>query len=152
MYKLKLLTVRVRSKRLLVVFFVLLTVFLLLLEIFSVFADNTQQITDNSSRVNFIKSLGFTPNETLHEEKSIIIPENFTDVWLGYNKIQKQAGYDLSLYCGKSAKLYKYEIPDFKEGNEAFVNLIVLDGRVIGGDISSTQLNGFMLPLKEIGS
>ena len=142
-------TVKVRSKGLLVVFFVLLTTFLLLLEILSVFPETTAQVTDNSSRIDFIKNLGLVPNETLVEEKTLLIPEKFTDVWNRYNEIQKAAGYDLSLFSGKIPTLYKYEISDFKDGSSAYINIIILDGKVIGGDISSTELNGFMLPLKE---
>lgn len=108
------------------------------------------KIIDNSSRINFIKNLGIIPNEDLIEEKELFIPEKFTDVWEIYNAVQRSAGYDLSLFSGKSAKLYKYEIPNFNKDLNAYVNLIVLDGKVIGGDISSTELNGFMLPLKEL--
>ncbi len=150
MYKLKLITVKVRSLRLLLVFFALLSAFLFLLEILSVASDKDTLITDNSSRIAFIKSLGITSDESLAEEKEIYIPEKFTDVWQKYNDVQLKAGYDLSLFAGKKAKLYKYLIADFRDNATAYVNLIVLDGRIIGGDISSAELNGFMLPLKEL--
>ncbi len=110
----------------------------------------TSQIVDNSSRIDFIKRLGVTPDENLSEEKEIFIPEKFTDVWERYNQMQKSVGYDLSLYSGKTAKLFKYKILNFSGNSSAYVNLIVLEGKVIGGDISSAELNGFMLPLKEL--
>lgn len=104
----------------------------------------------NAKRVEFIKSLGVTVDDETASEKSVIIPESFSDVYRNYNEIQKSAGYDLSAYKGCEVVIYTYSIspPKGYKGTCA-THLIVYKGRVIGGDISSAELGGFMLPLRK---
>ena len=146
----KIFTYRVNNKRLLLLFLALLISFFVLLDFLSAKAKVSANIyTDNVSRVEFIKSLGLDPKEEVFSEKEIVIPKNFSDVFLNYNEIQKSAGYDLEDYSGFSAKVYKYFLPNFRN-ETAYVNLIIVDGKIVGGDISSAELNGFMLPLRKL--
>ena len=105
----------------------------------------------NADRLSFIKDLGYTVINNEPCVKDVNIPEVFLDVYKRYNQIQQAAGYDLSLYNGCAVKIYTYNIdtPNDYTG-ECVVNLIVYKNRVIGGDISSTALGGFMLPLKQL--
>ncbi|MBQ6816518.1 MAG: DUF4830 domain-containing protein, partial [Clostridia bacterium] len=106
---------------------------------------------DNNARINFIKSLGISVNEDVFEQKEILIPQQFNKVYENYNDTQIKAGFNLKNHLGKNAVVYRYVINSPKELNNAFVNIIVLDGEIIGGDISSSELNGYMLPLVEYG-
>lgn len=144
----KILTVKIKSKKLLIVFLIILILFIFLLEFISVNSKKFPQILDNEQRVNFIKGLNLNVSEEPIEQKQIIIPEKFSDVYLSYNQIQLSAGYDLSLYKGKTADLYKYFISE-ENGDKKYVNLIIFNGKVIGGDISTIGINGYMSPLKE---
>lgn len=119
-----------------------------MLEALSLVSATQTKIFDNESRINFIKSLNIDIIEEPIEEKEILIPLEFNNVYSKYNQLQLSAGYDLSLYKGKTAKLYKYKTV-LQNGEYLFVNLIILDGYIIGGDISSLKINGFMLPLEE---
>lgn len=102
----------------------------------------------NAQRVAFIKSMGLVPQEECIGNKDIVIPERFGMVYENYNKLQLKAGYDLELYKGSDATVFTYsvETPNGYSG-DAVANLIVYNGRIIGGDISSRELDGFMLPL-----
>lgn len=106
---------------------------------------------DNNARINFIKSLGISVNEDVFEQKEIIIPQQFNKVYENYNNTQIKAGFNLKNHLGKKAVVYRYVINSPEELDNAFVNIIVLDGEIIGGDISSSELNGYMLPLIEYG-
>ena len=65
--------------------------------------------------------------------------------------MQKSAGYDLSLYKGCQVTIYTYQInPVQNSAGESVVNLMVYNNKIIGGDISSTALGGYMLPLKQV--
>ena len=57
--------------------------------------------------------------------------------------------YDLSNYKGCEVVIYTYNInaPTGYSG-ECVINIIVYNNRVIGGDVSSVALGGFMLPIK----
>lgn len=105
--------------------------------------------SNNENRVAFLKSLGWqVPNEP-SEVVEITIPQTFNAVYNNYNSIQKAQGFDLSKFRGVRAKRWTYSIsnyPGVKEGVRA--NLIVYNGMLIGGDVSSVNINGFMRGLK----
>ena len=103
----------------------------------------------NAERITFIKNAGYTVLSTEPQTKTVTIPETFSDVYKNYNDIQRAAGYDLSLYKGCEVTIYTYNIqtPDGYSG-ESVCNMIVYNDRIIGGDVSSAALGGFMLPIK----
>lgn len=100
----------------------------------------------NAERLNYIKSLGIDVDEECSETAEITLPVKFGDVYTKYNNIQKQAGYDLLPYGGCNVTRYTYLTAD---GTGKRVNLLVYKGRIIGGDISDTALDGGMLPLQK---
>ena len=92
-----------------------------------------------------IKEMGYDDvSEKPYEVVEFTIPEAFNDVYTRYNNLLKESGYDLSPYKGKTCKRYTYLIPS----QNARANIIVYDGKIIGGDISGITLDGIMLPIK----
>ena len=96
----------------------------------------------NAERVDYMNSLGCNVEETAVSFKKTVIPKSFGSVYENYNLLQKKAGLDLDR--GREALVYTYRLAD---APGTAVNLIVVDGCIVGGDISSTALDGFMLPL-----
>ena len=72
------------------------------------------------------------------------IPSKFNETYTSYNELQKQQGLDLTKYAGKECTKYTYEILNYDGDEKIVANLLVLDNRVIGGDISERQKDGFM--------
>ena len=97
----------------------------------------------NALRVQYIKSLKLEPDDSNVSSKVIVIPEKFSKVYKEYNQLQKKAGFDLNRYKGKSATVYTYPL----SGSENLLHLIVCEGRIIGGDIAETKIDGEMKPL-----
>lgn len=99
-------------------------------------------------RLSFISQFGWAVEEEPEEVREIVIPEEFDDVYLRYNELQKKQGLDLSKYCSKRVKRWTYIIknyPGYSETDDCVrINLLVFDGCVIGGDVSSVELDGFM--------
>lgn len=92
-----------------------------------------------------IRQMGYDDvSETPYEVVEFEIPLKFNSVWENYNNLLKEKGYDLLLYKGKKCKRYTYLIPS----ENARANIIVSDGKIIGGDISSITLDGIMIPIK----
>ena len=92
-----------------------------------------------------VKQMGYDDvSETPYEVVEFEIPMKFNSVWENYNNLLKEKGYDLSLYKGKKCKRYTYLIPS----ENARANIIVSEGKIIGGDISSITLDGIMIPIK----
>ena len=73
------------------------------------------------------------------------LPKALDAVLLGYNELQKEQGFDLSSYTGKTVTRYTYEVENY-EGYEGRVlaNVLLYRNRVIGGDICSADLSGFV--------
>ena len=99
-------------------------------------------------RMEYICSLGYMPSLAGAETTEISIPEEFSDVYENYNTLQKQAGFDLSNYKGCLVTRYTYCLADFPADEYVVANILVKDEKIIGGDISSRRLDGFMLPLE----
>lgn len=104
----------------------------------------------NEARVGFLEILGWQVDKEPLEEKSIVIPTEFSSVYEEYNRLQKAQGYDLSQYCGMEATVYTYAIHNY----EGYVGGVVADmyickGALIGGDVHSLALDGFMHGLKK---
>ncbi len=95
---------------------------------------------------SLLASLGYDFSEN-YTKKTFTIPNEFDLVYNNYNAIQKEAGYDLLPYRGKECIMYTYEIYNHPFG-KCNANIIVYKGKIIGGDISSVNLDGFMVPLQ----
>ena len=99
-------------------------------------------------RLAFITGLGWIVDEEPIEIRQIAIPQEFDEVYDNYNEIQLSQGYDLTEYAGRSAKRWTYVIRNYPDvsADEDYIriNLLVCDGKIIGGDVCSIRLDGFM--------
>ncbi len=95
---------------------------------------------------HIVKQMGYDDvSESPYEVVEFTIPEEFGPVYERYNNLLKEGGYDLSAYKGKKCHRYTYLIPS----ENARANIIVYDGKIIGGDISGITIDGIMLPIKK---
>lgn len=94
----------------------------------------------------FLSDLGYEVSD-FFSETDLTLPENFDSVYENYNALQKECGFDLFPYRGERCKIYTYEIYNHPFG-ACRANLIVHGGEIIGGDISSVSLSGFMTGLE----
>ena len=103
------------------------------------------KVQTEQQRQALISELGWQTGDKPTSHKTITIPEQFDDVYEGYNALQKEQGFDLAAHKGKSAELYTYDIynyPDHPENMQ--LTLIGEEGILIGGDVCCTELDGFM--------
>ena len=103
------------------------------------------KIKSNDDRINFLKQFGWEAKAEAVESAEVKVPNEFDKVFTTYNEIQKRQGLDLSGYKGKKFMRYTYEItnyPDYK--GTVYANLIVYRDRIIGGDICTADVNGFI--------
>lgn len=96
-------------------------------------------------RIAFLKQFGWEVEAEPVEIRDITIPEEFDDVYTRYNNLQKLQEMDLQPYAGKTCRQWVYRVLNYpKSGEEVRAVLLVYQGVVIGGDISSVALDGFM--------
>ncbi len=111
----------------------------------------TYKLENEQQRQEFLKEMGWEVSDEFDECRQILIPEEFNDVYNSYNELQKQQGFDLSAYKGKSCDVYTYKIKNYKDHedkDDVNCNLIIYENTLIGGDVCSTELDGFMQGLK----
>ncbi|MDO4750186.1 MAG: DUF4830 domain-containing protein [Eubacteriales bacterium] len=98
----------------------------------------------NEERVEYLASCGWEVESEPVDTQQIVLPQELSDVFAEYNELQKKQGFDLSKFAGRQATLYSYRVTNYPSTDTVLANLYVVEGRVIGGDIHSTSLNGFM--------
>ena len=77
--------------------------------------------------------------------EELIIPEEFDDTYTQYLALQSGQGFDLTQYSGKRVKRYTYEITNYPTGESGVqAGLLIYKNTVIGGDVLSSQLGGFI--------
>jgi hypothetical protein len=103
-------------------------------------------------RIAFIGSFGWKIDEESGEAEEVTIPRDFDEVYMHYNLIQKAQGLDLQDYRGCKVTRYTYRITNYPTGEEGvLINLLIYDGKVIGGDVMSPRLDGFMHGFEYLG-
>lgn len=104
----------------------------------------------NEERIQYIETFGWESAPVPSSVEEVRIPSRFDEAYTQYNALQKEQGFDLMKYRACFVKKYTYEItaPD---GSDPAVpicaNLLVLDGEIIGADISSMEANGLVTVL-----
>lgn len=107
-----------------------------------------QAPVDSESRaVKFVRGLGWQIDENPLEVQEVTLPSTFDPVYTNYNLLQNQAGFDLSEYAGKKLVRYTFEIKNFHDMQGVRANVLVYQGKIVGGDLMTVAIDGFMLPL-----
>lgn len=104
-----------------------------------------EKIRSNEDRVAFLAQFGWEVEAEALETVEVTIPEEFDSVFAGYNDIQKAQGLDLSKYKKKTVTRYTYRVTNYPAySGTVHANVIVYRNRVIGGDICTADIKGFI--------
>lgn len=127
-------------------------IILLILVITSVFLLFSSDIDILNRR--FLRNFGIETDLMAVSSEEIEIPYFFDTVYQNYNLLQIEAGFDLLDYRGKKAVRYTYKMLNFpkNDSKNVYANVICINNKQVGGDICSTDIDGFMLPLNFLKS
>ena len=105
----------------------------------------------NEQRVQYLKDFGWDVTTSPVESGQVKIPEEVSEVFDRYNKLQQGQGYDLSKFAGKNVMRYVYKINNYPGTTEpVYATLLVYKNQIIGGDITDTaakgHIRGFKMP------
>ena len=89
-------------------------------------------VRTNEDRIAYLESYGWSVSSDPIAVEELIIPEQFDETYSQYLELQASQGFDLTDYCGKRVKRYIQ------------AGLLVYKSTVIGGDVLSAQLGGFI--------
>ena len=109
-------------------------------------------LDSTEARVEYLSGFGWEVDPESETAREIVLPEDISGVIAQYNVLQKQQGFDLEPYAGKTIESYTYELKSYPNGEENVIaQLFIYNGRAIAGDIHSASLGGFMHGLQKDG-
>ena len=95
--------------------------------------------------IEFLAQFGWEVESEPTSEKEVLIPEEFDKIFTGYNEIQRKQGLDLSDFKKKNVMRYTYVVTNYPDyDGTVYANILVYRNNVIGGDICSADVNGFV--------
>lgn len=99
-------------------------------------------------RCAYLASLGLTADPGSEELREVALPEDFDAVLASYNRLQLRQGFDLREAAGRTVLCCSYDLVGYPDWDGRVVAVLyVYRGRVIGGDLHTAAVNGFMKPL-----
>jgi len=108
-------------------------------------AYGNEKIKTEADVRGFLEQFGWQVSESPLEQVTIRIPNQFDKVMNAYNELQKSQGLDLSKYKDKDVIRYTYQITNYPDySGTVFANVILYKNKVIGGDICSSDVTGFI--------
>lgn len=110
------------------------------------------KIKTDEDRIAFLGQFGWDAAETPLEQTDVTVPAEFDKILKSYNEVQKQQGLDLTKYKGKTVTRFTYEIKNYPGyDGKVYANILVYKNRIIGGDICSADVKGFIHGFKAPG-
>lgn len=103
---------------------------------------------NSAERAAFLSQYGWKISSDPVEVSEVIIPEDFDAGYTEYAAMNKAQGFDLEPYKGMRAKRWTYDVLNYPNlenmAGTVQANLLVYEGRVIGGDVCSLETGGFI--------
>lgn len=107
------------------------------------------KVKTNEDRIAYLESCGWQVDPDPVSVEEMLIPETFDESYAEYLALQQSQGFDLTEYCGKRVKRCTYAITNYPTGQTGVqVSILIYKNRVIGGEVLSPELNGFLHGLK----
>lgn len=103
------------------------------------------KIKSADNAAGFLGQFGWVVDAGSAETAQVTIPAEFDKVFAGYNELQRGQGLDLTKYKKKTVTRYTFRVTNY-EGwkGDVYANVLVYRNRVIGGDLCSADVTGFI--------
>ncbi len=130
-----------------------LAVLFALIAFIPTYGDDSQAVSDisytkiyeNEDRLSFISQFGWEVSAEPLETVEVTVPETFDTVYAGYNEMQQEQGLNLAKYKGKTVTRYTYKVTNYPDyDGTVYLSLLVYKNKVVGGDVCSADVNGFV--------
>lgn len=106
---------------------------------------NPKGVKTNQDRIDYLSAYGWQVSEQPLATQELLIPEELDDSYTEYLALQSGQGFDLQKYAGKRVKRYTYEVLNYPTGEAGVqANLLVCKNTVVGGEVLSPRLDGFL--------
>lgn len=96
-------------------------------------------------RKEYLESYGWEIDPDSESCCTVILPKELDGTLADYAAMQKSQGYDFASYAGLGCKQYTYAVTNYEGFSGTVYAVLYIKGtRVIGGDIHSADISGFM--------
>lgn len=104
-----------------------------------------KKVKTNEDRIAYLESYGWQVNQEPVAVEELLIPEEFDETYDDYLALQQSQGFDLTQYRGKRVKRFTYEITNYPTGETGVqASILIYKNQVVGGEVLSAQLDGFL--------
>jgi hypothetical protein len=102
-------------------------------------------IRTHKDQVEYLDQYGWQTSPEPSAVEELSIPEQFDERYDQYLQLQREQGFELEKYAGKRVKRYTYQILNHPSGESGVIaNLLIYKKTVVGGEVLSPKLNGFL--------
>lgn len=106
---------------------------------------NPKGVRSNQDRIDYLSAYGWQVSPEPVATQELLIPKEMDDSYTEYLALQTGQGFDLQKYAGKRVKRYTYEVLNYPTGEAGVqANLLICKNTVVGGEVLSPQLDGFL--------
>ena len=106
-------------------------------------------LRSTEGRCAFLASLGYEADPASEELRPVALPARFDALLEDYNALQLSQGFDLRAAAGRTCLCCSYDLVGFPDWDgRVIATLYLFRGRVIGGDVHTAAVDGFMRPLR----
>lgn len=103
------------------------------------------KVRSNEERVAYLEHFGWQVSAEPMAVEELLVPEEFDESYGEYLALQSAQGFDLTALRGRRVKRYTYEILNYPTGESGVqASLLVYKNRVVGGEVMSVRLDGFL--------
>ena len=104
-----------------------------------------EKVKTAEDAAKFLTQFGWEVNADDVEEVDVTLPSAFDKILTAYNELQMRQGLNLTKYKNKPVVRYTFTVKNYP-GAEGLVlaNVLVYRNRVIGGDLCSAEMSGFV--------
>lgn len=103
------------------------------------------KVSTNEDRITYLEGNGWRVTTEPLAVEELLIPDEFDETYTEYLALQQSQGFDLTKYCGKRIKRFTYEITNYPTGEAGVqASLLIYKNQVIGGEVLSPRLDGFI--------
>ena len=105
-------------------------------------------IATETDRREFLSALGYSAVGDAQSTVEYTLPATLDTVLQSYNELQKEQGFDLSRYTGKTLTRYTYELEGYEgKTGKVYANLVLYRDRIVAADVMG-EGGSFVRPLQ----
>ena len=102
-------------------------------------------VKTEADRIAYLEQRGWIVSDEPVSVEDLRLPDTFHADYQDYLALQESQGFDLNALAGKTIKRYTYQVRNYPGLQEnIWACLLVHDKRVVGGEVYSSQGDGFI--------